>query len=110
MEEDEKIKVWIPILIAVSAVLFLLLSFRTISYGMTGSYGMMNFGMGFGFIFMILFWGLLLGGVVWLITALTSSAKSQGKENSPLTLLKKRYVKGEISKEEYEEMREEIEK
>lgn len=51
---------------------------------MMGSDGMMNvtrgnmwpfgwFGMGFGFVFMILFWGLIIGLIVWIITRYTKS-------------------------------------
>ncbi|MBI4447584.1 SHOCT domain-containing protein [Candidatus Woesearchaeota archaeon] len=66
-----------------------------------GGYGMMGFGMGFGFLFMILFWG----AVVWLVVTLINSAKSSNKEEYPLIILKKRYALGEINKKQYEKMR-----
>ena len=94
MEKDKNTLVWI--FIAVIVVLFLIGSF-----GM-GGYGMMGFGMGFGFIFMLLFWGL----VIWLIVTLINSTQSNKKDDSdPLTILKKRFAKGEITKKQFEEMK-----
>ena len=94
MEKDKNTLVWI--FIAVIVVLFLIGSF-----GM-GGYGMMGFGMGFGFIFMLLFWGF----IIWLIVTLINSTQSNKKDDSdPLTILKKRFAKGEITKKQFEEMK-----
>jgi putative membrane protein len=97
MEKDKNILLWI--LIAIVILLFLFAGF-----GMLG-YGMMGFGMGFGFIFMLLFWGL----IIWFIVALINSAQSGKKENSdPITILKERYAKGEITIKEFESMKKEL--
>ena len=89
---------WIWVLAAV-VLLFLFGSF-----GM-GDYSMMGFGMGFGFIFMLLFFGL----IIWLIVTLINSAQYNKKDDSgSLTILKKRYAKGEITKKQFEEMKKEI--
>lgn len=72
------------------------------SLGM-GGYSMMGFGMGAGFLFMLLFWGL----IIWLIVVLTRSG-SQTKKEEPMTLLKRRYASGEITKKQYEEMKKEL--
>ena len=94
MEKDKNTLVWI--FIAVIVVLFLIGSF-----GM-GGYGMIGFGMGFGFIFMLLFLGL----IIWLIVTLINSTQSNKKDGSdPLTILKKRFAKGEITKKQFEEMK-----
>ena len=93
MEKDKITWVWI--LIAVIAAIFLLGSL-----GM-GGYGMMGFGMGFGFIFMLLFWGL----VIWLIVTLINASQSNKDGPDSLTILKRRYASGEITKKQYEEMR-----
>ena len=61
MEKDKNTLVWI--FIAVIVALFLIGSFGI------GGYGMMGFGMGFGFIFMLLFWGL----IIWLIVTLKAT-------------------------------------
>jgi putative membrane protein len=67
-------------------------------------YGPMGF---FGPFFMILFWGLIIGGVVMLVRMvlgrdgrMTDGTK---KEDSALRILRERYAKGEITKEEFEE-------
>ncbi len=97
MEKDKNTLVWI--FIAVIVALFLIGSF-----GM-GGYGMMGFGMGFGFLFMLLFWGL----IIWLIVTLVNANQSGKKESEDsLTILKKRYASGEITKKQYEEMRKEL--
>src|SRR3989338_4314267 len=96
MEKDKNTWVWA--LIAAVIVLFLLGGF-----GM-GGYGMMGFGMGFGFIFMLLFWG----AIIWFIVSLVNTSQSNKNEPDSLTILKRRYVSGEITKKQYEEMRKEL--
>ena len=95
MEENKNIWIWI---LAAVALLFLFGSF-----GM-GGYGMMGFGMGFGFIFMLLFWGL----VIWLIVTLINASQSNKNGLDSLTILKKRYASGEITKRQYEKMKKEL--
>ena len=48
---------------------------------------------------MILFWGLVIFGLVSIINGYTG--KNRGEE-TPLGILKKRYAKGEIDKKEFE--------
>ena len=71
-------------------------------WGWGGDYGM---GFGFGWIFMILFWGLVVLGIVYLIKNLAGGCASSGKEKteSAEEVLKKRFAKGEITKDEFEE-------
>lgn len=70
-----------------------------------GGYGMMGFGMGFGFIFMLLFWGL----IIWLIVTLVNANQASKTESEDsLTILKKRYALGEITKKQYGEMKKEL--
>src|SRR3989339_2213761 len=95
MEENKNVWVWV---LAAVALLFLFGSF-----GM-GGYGMMGFGMGFGFIFMLLFWGL----IIWLIITLINASQSNKTEPDSLTILKRRYASGEITKKEFETMTKEI--
>ena len=96
MEKDKNTLVWA--LVAVVIVLFLLGGF-----GM-GGYGMMGFGMGFGFIFMLLFWGL----IIWLIVTLVNPHQSNKDGQDSLSILKRRYASGEITKKEFESMKKEI--
>ena len=65
-----------------------------------GNYG---FGMGFGWIFMILFWVIGILIVVALVKR-TGSGESETADD----ILKKRYAREEISKEEFERLKKEI--
>lgn len=82
-------------------------------------YGHMGgFGYGFGFLFEIVFWGLIIWGVVALLRHHRGGGccgvmgghnhNSQGGE-SAVDILKKRYAKGEIGKEDFERMKKELE-
>lgn len=80
-------------------------------WGMMGPWMMGGFGWGwFMPIFMILFWGLVIWALVALVRGVAgpSSAPGLSPPTSALELLKKRYARGEISKEEYEEKKRDL--
>jgi putative membrane protein len=65
-----------------------------------------DFGMGFGGggIFMILFWGLIILGVVYLVKILLGGSSTEEKKSeSAQEVLAKRFARGEMSKEEFED-------
>jgi putative membrane protein len=66
---------------------------------------MMGNGFGFGFGFpglgMVLFWGLIILLVVWVVRSF--SAGSTGRDKSARQILDERFAKGEIDREEYEQ-------
>jgi putative membrane protein len=67
--------------------------------------------MGFGLIWMLLFWGGLILVAVWLITVLFPTSPQPPSTNTPDTqpgardILDQRYARGELSREQYEQMR-----
>ena len=68
-----------------------------------------GFGMGFGGGFMWLFWILLIVVIVWAVKAVIgSSSNPSEKRKSALDILKDRYAKGEIEREEFEQKRKDL--
>jgi putative membrane protein len=67
-------------------------------------------GMWGGWFFMVLFWALIIVGIAalvrWLVTQ--NRPPASHTEESALDILKKRYSRGEISKEEFEEKKKDL--
>ncbi len=87
--------------------------------GMMGGFGMHRFRgpFGFGFnplvaILSLVFWALIIGGlvlfVVWFARNAGRASLTTGTGESPLDILNARYAKGEINKQQYEEMRHDL--
>jgi len=64
-----------------------------------------QWGMGFGWPFMIFFWVLIILGIVYIIKMIAGAAK---KDETPLEILKRRYARGEITKDEYDRMKDDL--
>jgi putative membrane protein len=75
-----------------------------------------GFGLGFGifgFLFMLIFWGGLILLAVWLVRALFSTNASRGtnrggSDQSAQQILDQRYARGEISREQYDIMKQDL--
>ena len=63
--------------------------------------------MAFGGLWMLIFWGGIITLVVWGIIKLTGR-NSSIQHTNPLETAKERYVKGEISREEYEQIKKDL--
>lgn len=75
--------------------------------GMMGNYG---YGMGYGGMFFgLLFWILIIVGAFLIIKKLLEQNKTRGEgQMSALEIAKARYAKGEITKEEFEEIKQRL--
>ena len=67
-----------------------------------------------GAIWMIVFWIVILGGGIWLLATIfprtRSASDSDDQTNDdPLVILKQRYARGELSKEEFETISHDLE-
>lgn len=108
--------------ILVGAVALVVLLFGLLGGGMMMGWGMFGPGMmgwgGMGFspfawIAMLAFWALIIGGiallVVWLARQVLPAVTVPMGPSHALDVLKERYARGEITREQYEEMKREIE-
>lgn len=108
--------------IVAGAVVLVILLFGLVGGGMMMGPGMMGWGWGgYGFgwwgivmgIVMLLFWVLIIGGVVWLVVSLLRQggpgALGPRPRGGALDILRERYARGEITREQYEQMRRDIE-
>lgn len=108
---------WLVIALGVIVLVVLL-------FGLLGGWtmwpGMMGWG-GFGFgwwgvlmmLLMVVFWAAVIGGVVLLVLWLVQQARpavGPGPGSArPLDILRERYARGELTREQYEQMRRDLE-
>ncbi len=71
-----------------------------------GTYG---WGMGAGWITMVLFWVVVVLGVMF-IAQRVRCGRGSAQGETPMDILKKRYAKGELTKEQYEKMKNDLRK
>lgn len=75
---------------------------------------MMGMGFGiFGFILMLLFWAGLIALAVWLVSLVfrsggQTSPPVRRQSDSPQAILDQRYARGELSREQYELMKQDL--
>ena len=74
-------------------------------WGHMSGYGWDAGGMGIG---MLLFWGVLVAGVVMLVKCSMRSCGRRGQERSALDILEERYARGEIERAEFEQKKRDL--
>ena len=68
-----------------------------------------DFGMGFGGVFMWLFWILAIIVIVWAVMIVAGGRKEpSAKQKTALDILKERYAKGEIDDQEFAQKRKDL--
>jgi putative membrane protein len=86
-------------------------------YGWGGGPGMWGYGYGmpwFGHILMIVFWVAVIVGIIFLIRWLVVTSRSGGHQDvsrggdTALDILRKRYARGEIDKQDFEERKRDL--
>jgi putative membrane protein len=84
---------------------------------MWGDWGYGGWTMGFGMLFMLLFWAVLVIGTValirWMLRSPGTGAGTGpgriGDERPGVAILKERYARGELSRDEFERMKRDLE-
>jgi putative membrane protein len=79
-------------------------------YGNAGGLGY-GLGFGFGWLVMLVFWGLIIWAIIALVRSATNNnvdRKDQHKTDTALEILKERYAKGEITKEDFERIKKDL--
>jgi len=61
----------------------------------------------FGGIWMVVFWGSIIALIVWGIGKLTERGSHPDKQ-TPLEIAKERYARGEITKEQFEQIKKDL--
>ena len=71
---------------------------------------MWDYGAGWGFwgIFMVLFWGGLIALIIWGVMRLSKKDNGNETKSNALDIARERYAKGEISKEEFEQIKQDL--
>jgi len=111
MPERKRDLIWLlgilVVLIGLVSVLPMLMWWPWGGY-MQGMMGMMGYGWGFMFLIPILFLVLIVLGAYYLFTEVSGQSRSESKGRA-LEILKERYANGDITREQYLKMKEDLE-
>ncbi len=111
---------WIIAVLGIAVLLFLLSTLLTGGWQWSRGFGMMP-GMMFGYgrfagpvvglmmLSMILFWIAVILGIVWVVRWMAEQSGRRGPDDvDPLEIIRRRYARGEINREEYERLRQDL--
>jgi putative membrane protein len=70
-------------------------------------YGYGGWWMIFGVLLMIIFWGGIIALIVWAVKRFTRG-DGPGERHDPLDIAKERYARGEISKDQFEQIKKDL--
>ena len=78
--------------------------------GPCGWWSMMHYGFGYGGMFMWIIFLIVVGLLIYFMIQAKKTREQMPVQNeSPLDILKRRYAKGDIAREEYERMKKDLE-
>jgi len=71
---------------------------------------MWGWGSGYGWIWMVVVWAAVIGGVIWVVTQLSvrNGTRGQGGSRDARSILDERFARGEIDEDEYRRRRDEL--
>ncbi len=72
-----------------------------------GSYG---WGMGLGWLYMVAFWVVIITAVIYFVKFIERKLDAGVRRETPIETIKDRYAKGEITREEFGRMKEDLNK
>ena len=73
--------------------------------------GFWGWGWGFGPVFMLIFWGLIIVGIIALVRWLREeSSPSRARDKTAAEIVQERYARGEIDRQEYEQKMQDLER
>lgn len=71
----------------------------------------MMWGFGFGWVWMILVWVVVIGAIVWAATQFSGGSQSRsGSSRGSRDILDERFARGEIEQDKYRRLRDELER
>ena len=67
-----------------------------------------GWGIGYGWLLMVILGALIILGIVYLIKLIKGGGRKKQFEEKPLDIIKRRYAKGRVTREQYEKMKDDF--
>jgi len=106
MTKEKGNLIWLLVIVA---GLIVILAGVMVGPLMSGMMGMMGFGWGFMWLIPLAFLILIVLGAYFLVTGLKTTETVPSRKDRALEILRERYARGEITREEYLRMKEDLE-